>query len=181
MPILETQALTKIFGGLTAVNEVSFAVPERTIASIIGPNGAGKTTFFNMLTGLYKPSLGRVEFRGKDITARRPDRITNLGVARTFQNIRLFGELSVLENVRMEAPMRLPHGIFSTAPAHRPARGGQALIDRRSCELLDIFGLHARRFEQAKNLPYGDRRRLEIARAWPLSPGCCCWTSRRPG
>jgi branched-chain amino acid transport system ATP-binding protein len=95
--ILETQGLTKQFGGLVAVNDVSFRVPERAIVSIIGPNGAGKTTFFNMLTGLYRPSLGRVLFAGKDVTRRRPDQITAAGVARTFQNIRLFGTMTAVD------------------------------------------------------------------------------------
>ncbi|HYH92131.1 MAG TPA: ATP-binding cassette domain-containing protein, partial [Candidatus Saccharimonadales bacterium] len=98
-PILETQFLTKQFGGLTAVDSVSFKVPQKAIATIIGPNGAGKTTFFNMLTGLYRPSLGKVLFDGKDVTTKRPDQITALGVARTFQNIRLFGTMSAVENV----------------------------------------------------------------------------------
>jgi branched-chain amino acid transport system ATP-binding protein len=171
VPILETQALTKIFGGLTAVNEVSFAVPERTIASIIGPNGAGKTTFFNMLTGLYKPSLGRVEFRGRDITARRPDKITDLGVARTFQNIRLFGTMTAVENVLVGRHGRLHAGVFGsvfrTPRTRREEREGR----ERSRELLEFVGIKSSLWEQtASYLSYGDQRRVEIARALASEP-----------
>ena len=112
--VLETQYLTKQFGGLTAVDGVSFRVPERSIVSIIGPNGAGKTTFFNMLTGLYKPSLGRVIFDGKDVTSKRPDQITALGVARTFQNIRLFGTMSAIENVLVGQHARMKATVFGS-------------------------------------------------------------------
>ena len=171
VPILETQGLTKIFGGLTAVNEVSFSVPERTIASIIGPNGAGKTTFFNMLTGLYKPSLGRVEFRGRDITARRPDKITDLGVARTFQNIRLFGTMTAVENVLVGRHGRLHAGVFGsvfrTPRTRREEREGR----ERSRELLAFVGVKRSLFDQtAAYISYGDQRRVEIARALASEP-----------
>ena len=180
MPILETQGLTKIFGGLTAVSEVSFAVPERTIASIIGPNGAGKTTFFNMLTGLYKPSLGRVEFRGKDITARRPDRITNLGVARTFQNIRLFGTMTAVENVLVGRHGQLHAGVFGSVfrtprPAGRSARAASAPA---SCSSSSASSprCSTRRPPTSPTATSGASRSPGHS---PQSPASCSWTSRR--
>ena len=171
VPILETIALTKIFGGLTAVNEVSFAVPERTIASIIGPNGAGKTTFFNMLTGLYKPSLGRVQFRGRDITARRPDRITDMGVARTFQNIRLFGTMTAQENVLVGAHGQLHAGVFGSIFRTPRTRKEERAGRERARELLEFVGVKSSLFNQtAAYLSYGDQRRVEIARALASEP-----------
>ena len=112
--ILSATNVTKVFGGLIAVEDVSFAIPRAGIVSIIGPNGAGKTTFFNMLTGLYKPSFGRVEFDGKNITGGRPDRIMALGVARTFQNIRLFATMSAVENVMVGQHARMRAGLFGS-------------------------------------------------------------------
>ena len=112
--VLDAQNITKQFGGLTAVNDVTFTLPEKSIVSIIGPNGAGKTTFFNMLTGLYRPSLGNVIFDGKDVTTKRPDQITALGVARTFQNIRLFGTMSAVENVVVGQHPRLKASVFGS-------------------------------------------------------------------
>jgi branched-chain amino acid transport system ATP-binding protein len=169
--ILETVGLTKRFGGLTAVNDVSFAVPERKIATIIGPNGAGKTTFFNMLTGLYKPSLGVVRFSGRDITAARPDRITALGVARTFQNIRLFGTMTAVENVLVGRHARMKASIFGsivrTPFTRREERDGRELAR----ELLDYVGIRKNLFDQiAGYLSYGDQRRVEIARALASDP-----------
>ena len=168
--ILETNHLTKQFGGLTAVDGVSFRVPERSIVSIIGPNGAGKTTFFNMLTGLYKPTLGTVTFDGRNVTGGRPDVIMKLGMARTFQNIRLFGNMSALDNVlvgmhsrlkasALGAVLRLP----SVVREEREAR-------ERARELLAFTGLTGRDETWARNLPYGDQRRLEIARALATQP-----------
>jgi branched-chain amino acid transport system ATP-binding protein len=169
--ILETQYLTKIFGGLTAVDGVSFRVPERSIVSIIGPNGAGKTTFFNMLTGLYRPSLGRVIFDGKDVTTKRPDQITALGVARTFQNIRLFGTMSAVENVLVGQHARLKAtvfgSIFRTPRVRREEREGR----EKARELLSYVGVSARRHDDAASyLSYGDQRRVEIARALGSDP-----------
>src|SRR5215213_2252439 len=110
--LLAAQNVSKVFGGLVAVEDVSFEIPERSIVSIIGPNGAGKTTFFNMLTGLYKPSFGRISFNGRDITGRRPDLVMKDGVARTFQNIRLFGTMTALENVMVGQHARMGAGLF---------------------------------------------------------------------
>jgi branched-chain amino acid transport system ATP-binding protein len=169
--ILETQGLTKQFGGLVAVNDVSFRVPERAIVSIIGPNGAGKTTFFNMLTGLYRPSLGRVLFAGKDVTRRRPDQITAAGVARTFQNIRLFGTMTAVENVLVGQHARMRSTVFGsivrTPFVRKEERGGR----EKARELLDYVGVAAERFDQtASFLAYGDQRRVEIARALASDP-----------
>jgi len=169
--ILETRHLTKQFGGLTAVNDVSFAVPRRSIAAIIGPNGAGKTTFFNMLTGLYRPSLGSVILDDKDVTTRRPDQITAAGVARTFQNIRLFGTMSALENVLVGQHPRMRASVFGsilrTPRVRREEREGR----EKSRELLRYVGIRNELHEQTANyLSYGDQRRGEIARALASDP-----------
>jgi branched-chain amino acid transport system ATP-binding protein len=169
--ILETNHLTKQFGGLTAVDGVSFRVPVRSIVSIIGPNGAGKTTFFNMLTGLYKPSLGTVTFDGKNVTMRRPDQITALGVARTFQNIRLFGTMTAIENVLVGQHARLRASVFgSIARTPRVRREEKAAVEKAR-EVLSYVGVAERRHEDAaSNLSYGDQRRVEIARALASDP-----------
>jgi branched-chain amino acid transport system ATP-binding protein len=169
--ILETRGLTKRFGGLTAVDSVSFAVPQRTIATIIGPNGAGKTTFFNMLTGLYRPSTGQVVFDGKDVTRKRPDQITALGVARTFQNIRLFGTMSAVENVLVGQHPRMRASVLGsvlrTPGVRREERDGVA----KARELLEYAGVSSRRHDDAASyLAYGDQRRVEIARALASDP-----------
>ncbi|HZN64763.1 MAG TPA: ABC transporter ATP-binding protein [Tepidisphaeraceae bacterium] len=168
--LLDVLGIGISFGGLKAVQDFSLSLPPDALYGLIGPNGAGKTTVFNLLTGVYRPQAGRIIVGGRDVTDRKPHEIAAAGLARTFQNIRLFRELSVLENVRMGAQMRLPHGMFSTllrTPRHVAA---ERLIDRRSHELLEMFGLLPRRLEQAKNLPYGDQRRLEIARALATGP-----------
>ncbi len=169
--VLATEGLTKIFGGLTAVNGVSFAVPERSIVSIIGPNGAGKTTFFNMLTGLYRPTHGVVMFGDKDVTALRPDKITALGCARTFQNIRLFGTMSAVENVLVGQHARMKAGVWGsilrTPRTRREEREGR----EKARELLSYVGVKSNHFDQvASNLSYGEQRRVEIARALASTP-----------
>jgi len=169
--ILETRYLTKIFGGLTAVDGVSFRVPERSIVSIIGPNGAGKTTFFNMLTGLYKPSLGNVIFDGKDVTTKRPDQITALGVARTFQNIRLFGTMSAIENVLVGQHSRLKASVFGSIVRTPRVRREERMAREKAHELLSYVGVERRRHtDSASYLSYGDQRRVEIARALASDP-----------
>jgi branched-chain amino acid transport system ATP-binding protein len=168
--LLDVRQIGISFGGLKAVQEFSLALPPDALYGLIGPNGAGKTTVFNLLTGVYKPDTGSIHVAGREVTGLKPHQIAAAGLARTFQNIRLFGELSVLENVRMGAQMRLPHGIFSTLIRSGRHVAAERLIDRRSCELLEIFGLLPRRLEQSKNLPYGDQRRLEIARALATQP-----------
>jgi branched-chain amino acid transport system ATP-binding protein len=169
--ILETVHLTKQFGGLTAVDGVTFRVPERSIVSIIGPNGAGKTTFFNMLTGLYKPTLGSVVFDGKNVTTRRPDQITALGVARTFQNIRLFGTMSAVENVLVGQHSRLHATIFGSIFRTPRVRKEERAARDKAREVLSYVGVNRRRHDDAASyLSYGDQRRVEIARALASDP-----------
>jgi branched-chain amino acid transport system ATP-binding protein len=167
--LLEATNVSKVFGGLVAVNDVSFAVPERGIVSLIGPNGAGKTTFFNCMTGLYKPTTGRVIFAGRDITAKRPDIVTQAGVARTFQNIKLFRTMTSTENVQVGMHARLRSRV-SGMVLHTPFnRREEKQAYQKARELLDFVGLR-RHDELAMNLPYGDQRRLEIARALASDP-----------
>jgi branched-chain amino acid transport system ATP-binding protein len=169
--ILVADRLSKIFGGLVAVNDVSFAIPRRAIVSIIGPNGAGKTTFFNMLTGLYKPSTGRIVFDGKDVTRARPDLITKAGVARTFQNIRLFATMSAIENVMVGQHSRMKAGIFGSIFRPPGVRKEERRVRDHAIEMLKFVGLRERQFDQlAINLSYGDQRRVEIARALASGP-----------
>jgi branched-chain amino acid transport system ATP-binding protein len=171
VPILETVGLTKVFGGLTAVNDVSFAVPERSIVSIIGPNGAGKTTFFNMLTGLYKPTTGRVSFDGGDITSMRPDKIMARGLARTFQNIRLFGTMTSIENVLVSQHARTKAGLFRSILRTPGQRREEKAVVEKAREELSYVGLRESVFDEISvNLSYGDQRRLEIARALASDP-----------
>src|ERR687898_709345 len=169
--ILSTTGITKVFGGLVAVEDVSFVIPRGRIVSIIGPNGAGKTTFFNMLTGLYKPTFGRVEFDGRNITGRRPDRIMALGVARTFQNIRLFATMSALENVMVGQHARMKAGLFGSIVRTPGVRKEEARVIEKAREELRYVGLKDNVHEQMSiNLSYGDQRRLEIARALSSDP-----------
>jgi branched-chain amino acid transport system ATP-binding protein len=167
--LLEANHVTKTFGGLVAVNDVSFSVPAKGIVSIIGPNGAGKTTFFNMLTGLYKPTTGQVSFEGRNITGKPPHEITHAGIARTFQNIKLFRTMTAIENVQVGMQSRLKSGVVASI-VHWPSqrREEQMTIDKAR-ELLDFVGLR-RHYELSANLAYGDQRRLEIARALGSDP-----------
>lgn len=170
-PLLETRKLTMQFGGLTAVNQVDLVVERGTIASLIGPNGAGKTTFFNMLTGLYTPTMGELRLEGENITGVRPDKLTSLGVARTFQNIRLFGNMTVLENVLIGNHCRLKAGLWGAIVRPLSVREEEKAATRKALELLDYVGLGSHKArENAKNLSYGDQRRLEITRALASDP-----------
>jgi branched-chain amino acid transport system ATP-binding protein len=169
--ILATVSTTKVFGGLLAVSDVSIDVAPKSIVSIIGPNGAGKTTFFNMLTGLYRPTAGRILFDGMDVTARRPDIITSLGVARTFQNIRLFSTMSALENVMVGAHARMHAGLFGSILRTPSVRREEVEVREKAGEMLEYVGLSKDLHEQtAANLSYGDQRRVEIARALASDP-----------
>ena len=169
--ILEAVGVTKQFGGLTAVNDVTFAIPRRSIVSIIGPNGAGKTTFFNILTGLYKPTTGRITFDGRDITGRRPDRIMAGGMARTFQNIRLFGTMSAVENVMVGQHSRMKGGLFGSIIRTPRVRKEEKRVREHAVEMLAYVGLKPATHDQlAINLAYGDQRRVEIARALASDP-----------
>jgi len=169
--ILVAEHVSKVFGGLVAVNDVSFTIPRRGIVSIIGPNGAGKTTFFNMLTGLYKPSTGWVTFEGRDITRARPDRILASGMARTFQNIRLFATMSALENVMVGEHARMQAGLFGSILRLPSVRNEEKAVRVRAAEMLEYVGLRPNHFHQMSiNLSYGDQRRVEIARALASNP-----------
>jgi branched-chain amino acid transport system ATP-binding protein len=167
--LLEAHDVSKVFGGLVAVNDVTFTVPERAIVSLIGPNGAGKTTFFNCLTGLYRPTTGRVTFAGRDITAKRPDLVTRAGMARTFQNIKLFRTMTALENVQVGMHSRLRSRVTGMVLRTRFNRREERESRDKGRDLLRFVGLK-RPDELAMNLPYGDQRRLEIARALASDP-----------
>src|SRR4051794_22765696 len=167
--ILDASNISKVFGGLVAVNDISFTVPERSIVSLIGPNGAGKTTFFNCMTGLYRPTTGRIVFLGRDITAKPPDVVTQAGVARTFQNIKLFRTMTSIENVQVGMHARLRSRVTGMV-LHTPFnRREEKQAHEKARELLSFVGLR-RHNELAMNLPYGDQRRLEIARALASDP-----------
>jgi branched-chain amino acid transport system ATP-binding protein len=169
--LLAAHQVTKAFGGLVAVEAVDFEIPERSIVSIIGPNGAGKTTFFNMLTGLYRPTAGRIRFDGKDITARRPDRIMKAGIARTFQNIRLFATMSAVENVMVGQHARMKAGLFGSILRLPHVRKEEQAVEEKAREVLAYSGIDESDFDQMSvNLSYGDQRRLEIARALSSDP-----------
>jgi branched-chain amino acid transport system ATP-binding protein len=169
--LLETEHVTKAFGGLVAVEDVSFSVAPRSIVSIIGPNGAGKTTFFNMLTGLYKPTLGRIHFGGSEVTGTRPDIITRLGMARTFQNIRLFSSMTATENVMVGQHARMSTGLFGSILRPPSARREEKDVREKALEMLAYVGLDKSEFGRlASNLSYGDQRRVEIARALASDP-----------
>jgi branched-chain amino acid transport system ATP-binding protein len=168
--ILTAQQVRKEFGGLVAVNDVDFAIPEKAIVSLIGPNGAGKTTFFNMLTGVYKPTAGRIVFDGTDVTGKPPHAVTELGVGRTFQNIRLFPLMTSLENVLVGMHARLSGGIVRSILRTPGIKREEREARERARELLHFSGIRGRDDEFARNLPYGDQRRLEVARALATQP-----------
>ena len=169
-PVLRTRSVTKRFGGLTAVKSLTLDVHRGALYGLIGPNGAGKTTVFNLLTGVYAPTEGEVLLQGDRIDGRKPYEITRLGVARTFQNIRLFPDLSVIENVMIARHLRgrqtLADAILGTRRHHQEERDARA----RALSLLSIFELDRLADEMATNLPYGSQRRLEIARALATDP-----------
>jgi branched-chain amino acid transport system ATP-binding protein len=169
--LLEAVSITKRFGGLIAVNDVSFAIPRRSIVSIIGPNGAGKTTFFNILSGLYKPTVGAIAFEGENITRKRPDQITKLGIARTFQNIRLFGTMTSVENVMVGYHARMKAGLFRSVIRPPMTSREEWKTRQRARDMLEFVGVDPHAFEEiAANLSYGDQRRVEIARALISEP-----------
>jgi branched-chain amino acid transport system ATP-binding protein len=169
--LLEARQIRKEFGGLIAVNDVDFTIPEGSVVSLIGPNGAGKTTLFNILTGVYRPTSGEVAFHGRRITGLPPHKVTALGMARTFQNIRLFHNMTAIENVQVAMHSRLRGGVLATILRTPRLRKEEEQAEARARELLAYSGLRPRHFnEYAKNLPYGDQRRLEVARALASEP-----------
>lgn len=168
LPCLETRQLTLSFGGLRAVSELDLRVPRGAIFGLIGPNGAGKTTVFNMLTGVYRPSRGEIFALGRSLSGKKPHEITRAGVARTFQNIRLFKDLSVLDNLLIaldQDPARSHYGLLGALARSRRVVRIEAEGRVRALELLEIFQLAPKAGMPARGLPYGDQRRLEIARA----------------
>jgi branched-chain amino acid transport system ATP-binding protein len=169
-PLLEIQNATIRFGGLTAVSELSLQIGSHELVGLIGPNGAGKTTAFNLITGVYQPTEGAIYFAGESVAKKRPHDLTKLGIARTFQNIRLFGSLNVFDNVRTATQLHRGHGICSALWRGPGFRQGEAEVETEVLELLDLFGLAGARDEEAKSLPYGDQRRLEIVRALATRP-----------
>ena len=168
--ILEARRVTKRFGGLTALNTVDFELEEGRIASIIGPNGAGKTTFFNVFTGIYVPDEGTVSFRGAPILGQRPDQITALGICRTFQNIRLFGNMTAAENLLVGMHCRVPLRFWDVVSRNPRWRREETALWDQGGGLLGVVGLRDKANELARNLPYGDQRRLEIGRALASRP-----------
>jgi branched-chain amino acid transport system ATP-binding protein len=170
MTLLEVTQLRKEFGGLVAVDSVDFTIEQGSISSLIGPNGAGKTTFFNMLTGVYKPTSGAVVFDGENVTGKPPHAITERGVGRTFQNIRLFQNMTALENVMVGMHSRLKGNVFTAVLRTPTVRREEERARERAHELLAFSGLRRVENEFAKNLSYGDQRRLEVARALATEP-----------
>ena len=162
--------MSHFFGGLKAVSNFSFDVPEGVIYGLIGPNGSGKTTTFNLITGIYMPTQGKILFAGNDITGLKPYQIVRGGIARTFQNLRIFGNLSVLDNIRVAQHNQIRSGIFSSILRLPSFLSEEAAVRDEALALLNIMHLEKRAFEQAKNLPYGELRRLEIARALATNP-----------
>ncbi len=169
-PTLEVRGLTRRFGGLVAVDDVSFAVQEGEIFGLIGPNGAGKTTLFNLVTGLTPPSAGALLHRGDDITGSPPHVVAQRGIARTFQNIRLFTNLSALGNVMIGRHIHTRSGLLPGVLGFPSSRAEEEAVRERALELLDLVGLRDRAQVRAGSFPYGDQRRLEIARALALEP-----------
>jgi branched-chain amino acid transport system ATP-binding protein len=168
--VLEAVALRKEFGGLVAVNSVDFNVPRGKVISLIGPNGAGKTTFFNMLTGVYKPTSGTVTLLGENVTGKPPHAITQRGIGRTFQNIRLFQNMTALENVLVGMHTRMHANLFNSVLRTPGVKREEREVRERGRELLEFTGLGRKIDAVARNLPYGEQRKLEVARALATEP-----------
>ena len=170
MALLKAEKLSKVFGGLKAVSKFEMEINEGELIGLIGPNGAGKTTAFNLLTGVYVPTTGTIEFDGKNMVRLKPYKITQSGVARTFQNIRLFSELSVLDNVKIAYHSHVKYGVLESVFRLGRYFKEEDEIEQKAIEFLKIFKLDDKKDEIAKNLPYGEQRRLEIARALAAKP-----------
>lgn len=170
MSLLKTENVTMKFGGVTAVNDFNLELNKGEIVALIGPNGAGKTTAFNMITGVYTPTIGKIYYKDKDITGIKPDQITKQGIARTFQNIRLFKDLSVLDNVLIANHLHIKSGVFGSVFKMPKYRREEKEMVTKSLELLEKVGLIDLKDEKSSSLPYGKQRRLEIARALATNP-----------
>jgi len=168
--VLGIKKLTKCFGGLRAVADFDLDIEEGGLVGLIGPNGAGKTTVFNLITGIYEPDAGRIDFCGRPIAGLKPYKIAQQGIARTFQNIRLFNDLSVAENIKIACHMHVHYGLGAAVMRTRSFWSEEGAIAEKAGALLEILNLHVRRDEIARNLPYGEQRRLEIARALATDP-----------
>lgn len=168
--LLEIGGVSKRFGGLQALSDVSIRIRKGQIYGLIGPNGAGKTTFFNVITGLYQPDVGQFRLDGAPYSPSAPHEVAKAGIARTFQNIRLFGEMTALENVMVGRHVRTRQGVIGAVLRHRAAREEEDAIRRRATELLDFVGIGQFAHRTARHLSYGDQRRLEIARALATDP-----------
>jgi branched-chain amino acid transport system ATP-binding protein len=167
---LQLEAVTKRFGGLVAVDEISFDVEEGQVFALIGPNGAGKTTLFNTITGIYRPTSGTVRFQGKNVTGLKAHQIASLGISRTFQNIRLFAYMTALDNVRVGQHCRMSAKLWDSLFKTRKARREEKRVTERAMDLLNFVGIASQAYNYARNLPYGFQRRLEIARALASNP-----------
>ena len=168
--LLKLENVTMKFGGLTAVNDVSLTVEERDLVAVIGPNGAGKTTLFNTITGIYTPTSGSVTFNGIDLKDIKSSEISKLGIARTFQNIRLFKNSTVLDNIKIAKHNRVRYGIFDGLLRNKEFVAEEKKIEKESLSLLELFHLDSKAHTLAKNLPYGEQRKLEMARALATEP-----------
>jgi branched-chain amino acid transport system ATP-binding protein len=170
MPLLQIKGLTHFFGGLRAVYDYNLDLEEGELVGLIGPNGAGKTTIFNLVTGAYRPSEGEVKLNGDDLVGLRPHQITSKGIARTFQTIRLWDELAVLDNIRIAHASRIEYGLLDSILQRQSYQKEEKEIKQQAMRLLTVLGLENHAHELAKNLPYGAQRRLEIARALATEP-----------
>jgi branched-chain amino acid transport system ATP-binding protein len=170
MSLIEIEHLNKTFGGLSAVQDFNFHLDKGELVGLIGPNGAGKTTVFNLITGVYKPNKGSIIFNDKSIAGLPPYTICARGIARTFQNIRLFNDLSVLDNVKIAAHKDVPYGLLTSILRTPKFFKGEEMIEQKAMKYLEIFKLADKKDEMARNLPYGEQRRLEIARALATEP-----------
>ena len=169
-PLLQLDKVTIRFGGLTAVSEVDLQIGAQELVGLIGPNGAGKTTVFNLITGVYQPTSGAISFSGQPTAQLKPFELTKLGIARTFQNIRLFGSMSVFDNVRAAVQVHRAHGVRNALWRGREFHASEREVAATVMELLEIFDLGQYRDEDAKSLPYGNQRQLEIVRALATKP-----------
>ena len=168
--LLSLKHVTHYFGGLKAVGDFNLELPEGALYGLIGPNGAGKTTVFNLITGIYRPTMGEITVRGQSILGKKPHQIVQMGVARTFQNLRIFGSLSVLDNIRVARHYTVCSNLGDSIMVTKRCRKEEFTVREEAEQLLEIFGLTSRMHETARNLPYGELRKLEIARALATHP-----------